>query len=174
MLKPIQHTQIEMVRQWRNTPRIRSLMLDSSEISTEQQVAWFERVWASEQQLYMLIYFKQKPIGVTSLTAIDKVTGCCEPGMYIYDQQYQGNIIPFCAAFALNDVAFEQFGLTQLRGKIFESNQASMRFHKACGYQVTNQQEDLVYLTLNQTDYQIARDRMKRFMRFDTAHLTED
>lgn len=166
-LKPIQAEQIEMVRQWRNTPRIRKLMLQSEPISQAQQARWYSAMVNDPAQVYFVVYFKSQPIGVGSLTAIDTQTKDCEPGMYIYDETYQCNIIPFSVAFALNDIAFEVLGLTTLHGKIFQSNQASLRFHKACGYKVTEDDGELVRLALTPSHYAPAKQKLMRFMRFE-------
>lgn len=165
-LTPIKQEEIEMVRQWRNTPRIQELMLDKHHITAEQQQIWFDKVSVSEQQFYLLVSFKQEPIGVASLIEIDPLTGTCEPGMYIYNEKYQGNIIPFSVAFALNDLAFEVFKLTCLKGKIYQSNRLSLRFHKACGYEPTGKKDDLLLFQLEHEPYVKARDKITRFMRF--------
>ncbi len=171
-LVPLREHQIDMVRRWRNAPRIRELMLTRSVISRQQQCEWFARMQRDPGQWYFLVYFKGEPIGVASLTAIDPIAGECEPGMYIYNTRYQGNIVPFSVAFALNDIAFEVFGLQRLRGKIFESNQASMRFHLACGYVLhtpkpgEQELDSLMPLSLVPDDYQRARQKLMRFMRF--------
>lgn len=166
VLKPIQQDQIEMVRQWRNTARIRELMLQQEPISKGQQARWFKTMYQDPTQVYFLVYFKSQPIGVASLTAIDTRARECEPGMYIFEETYQGNIIPFSVAFALNDIAFEVLELARLHGKIFQSNQASLRFHKACGYQVTDDAGELIRLTLTPQQYMPARQKLMRFMRF--------
>lgn len=165
-LEPLKEGQAEMVRHWRNTPRIRELMLDTDIITEEQQRSWFQKVWNDPKQIYFLIYFKAQPIGVASLVNIDTDQATAEPGMYIYDGKYQGNILPFSAAFALNDIAFEVLKLTCLHGKIFESNKASLRFHSACGYQETGIVDTLRTLHLRQENYLPARQKLTRFMRF--------
>lgn len=165
-LSSLKQDQIELVRRWRNTPRIRDLMLDKQYISTEQQQLWFDKVWESEEQLYLLVSFKQEAIGMASLINIDPLNATCEPGMYIYSQQYQGNIIPFSVAFALNDIAFEVFNMVCLKGKIYQSNKSSVRFHKACGYQSSGLKDDLLLFELEQQNYLKARDKLSRFMRF--------
>ena len=166
-LKELQRDEIEMVRQWRNDPKIAELMLDQTHITEEMQKQWFERMSQSDCQYYFLAWFKDQPIGVASLINIDREQQTCEPGMYIYVDEYRNNIVPFCVAFALNDLAFEGLGLSQLFGKIFANNQASVRFHEACGYRLYETREDgLGLYVLERKAYLAARAKLARFIRY--------
>lgn len=166
-LCPLQADDLEMVRAWRNDPKIASLMLDQTHITASMQQAWFARLKGSNQQFYYVAWFRQTPIGVASLTAVDRLQGSAEPGMYIYPDEYRSNLVPFCVAFALNDLAFEDFGLTRLYGKIFATNTASVRFHEACGYHRYAEQADgLGRYLLEQPAYLLARDKISRFIRY--------
>jgi UDP-4-amino-4,6-dideoxy-N-acetyl-beta-L-altrosamine N-acetyltransferase len=158
---------IEMVRQWRNDPKIANLMLDKTHITSEMQQCWFDRLEHATDQFYYLVWFKDQPIGVASLTKVNRDVGCCEPGMYIYVDEYRNNIVPFCVAFALNDLAFDVLGLSQLLGKIFTSNQSSVRFHEACGYWRYEIQEDGSGLyMLEREPYLAARAKIACFIRY--------
>ena len=165
-LQPIKSEQIEMVRSWRNRADIREKMLTRDEITTEQQLKWFNAIGKADNLVYFVAFFKALPIGVASAINIDPERKFCEPGMYIAEPKYQGNIVPFCVAFALNDFLFEELRLRVLNGKVFKSNNESMRFHLACGYQVVEDSSDLVRLELNKKNYIEARDKVARFIRY--------
>lgn len=166
-LKEVGPQDLELVRQWRNDPKISSLMLDQTYISEQRQRAWFEKISASDRDYYFVARFKGQAIGVAALTAIDKENASCEPTLYIYVDEYRNNIIPFCVAFALNDMAFEQFALQKLYGKIFIDNTASARFHETCGYRKYGQDGDRLELYLLTPDtYVPARDKIVRFIRY--------
>lgn len=166
-LRRLQADELELVRQWRNDPKIASQMLDQTFITPQMQQAWFDRLQSSDRACYYVAWFRQQPIGVASLTAIDWQSGTAEPGMYIYPDEFRSNLVPFCVAFALNDMAFEQLGLTRLYGKIFTSNSASIRFHEACGYQQLGEAEDpLIRYQLVPDHYRPARDQISRFIRY--------
>lgn len=159
---------IEMVRQWRNDPKISKLMLDKSYISEESQKVWFKRMLMDKSEKYFLAFFKGKPIGVASLIKIDPETGTAEPGMYIYDDDFINNIVPFCVAFALNDFAFEKLKLTRLFGKIYLDNEQSIRFHQASGYQFDSidEKKDLQLIHLDQQPYDSAKQKITKFIRY--------
>lgn len=158
---------IEMVRHWRNDPKIADLMLDKTHITHDMQQQWFAKLQQTDDQFYYLVWFKELPIGVASLTRVNCDVGSCEPGMYIYVDEYRNNIVPFCVAFALNDLAFEVFGLSRLFGKIFAVNQKSVRFHETCGYRRYEAQENgLGLYLLEREPYEAARANIARFIRY--------
>ncbi|MBV7316389.1 GNAT family N-acetyltransferase [Shewanella sp. NIFS-20-20] len=166
-LQPITEADLEMVRLWRNSPEISQHMLDQRPISQAQQQAWFAGLCGDEQRAYWVASFKGEPIGVASLVAIDRERRQCEPSMYIYPQHYRNNIVPFCVAFALNDMAFFELGMGLLVGKVFRENVASLRFHLKCGYQAQDDHHgELIPMTLRVVDYQAARDPLARFIRY--------
>ncbi|WP_165831895.1 MULTISPECIES: UDP-4-amino-4,6-dideoxy-N-acetyl-beta-L-altrosamine N-acetyltransferase [Gammaproteobacteria] len=172
-LKRLEEDMLEQVRSWRNSPEVAKHMLQQGEISKEQQENWYQGLQEDDSRIYWVAWFKEQPIGVASLTKIDLSKGSAEPGMYIYPEQFKNNIIPFCVAFALNDFAFEELGLTTLVGKIFVDNEASVRFHEKCGYKSTSQithveeqQKDLQWYSLNRKDYEAAKAPIARFIRY--------
>ena len=178
-LMPLSKDMLEQVRTWRNDPEISKHMLSQDYISEEMQVQWFDRIQQQDSVIYWVVWFKREPIGVASLSAIDLKAGTAEPGMYIYPQQYRNNIVPFCVAFALNDFAFDELGLTCLIGKIFEDNSASLRFHEKTGYREVppeslgrtsavegHEEKDLHWFTLVSSDYERAKAPISRFIRY--------
>ncbi|VEE63433.1 pseudaminic acid biosynthesis N-acetyl transferase [Shewanella putrefaciens] len=193
-LTPLSSEMLEMVRQWRNDPTIADLMLDKTHITEEMQCAWFAKLQGDQTRAYWVAYFKDEAIGVASLVNISQHSA--EPGMYIYPERYRNNIVPFCVAFALNDLAFDVLGMKTLFGKIYSENQISMRFHLKCGYHIYNaavenirnqeqtdsftgshakirwsrpvptEQSNLVYVRLSHDAYTHARDPLARFIRY--------
>lgn len=174
-LAPLAEEWLETIRRWRNDPVIKTQMLDKTEITPAMQQRWFDGLKGDETRAYYVAWFKDEPIGVASLSAIDRDNQTAEPGMYIYPDRYRNNIVPFCVAFALNDLAFEELSLTRLYGKIFSDNAASLRFHEKCGYkklaqsavnQASEQDNELIYYQLDAEDYYQARAPIARFIRY--------
>ncbi|QIR13953.1 UDP-4-amino-4,6-dideoxy-N-acetyl-beta-L-altrosamine N-acetyltransferase [Shewanella aestuarii] len=166
-LSPLSQDMIETVRQWRNDPKIAELMLDKSHITAEQQQTWFDGLQGDTSRAYWVAYFKDEPIGVASLMHICYDSSSAEPGLYIYPEKYRNNIVPFCLAFALNDFAFQQLSLNVLWGKIYETNQSSMRFHQTCGYhQYDTKADGLMLVKLLKDDYEIAKKPIARYIRY--------
>lgn len=166
-LKPLAADDLERVRQWRNDPQIARLMRNQTEISAQQQQRWFAGLTGDPQRAYWVTYFKNEPIGVASLVNIDKAAGTAESGMYIYPQQYRGNIVPFCVAFALNDFAFEHLQLNALQAVVKPDNMPAIRFNEKMGYRATGEDQDgLLSFVLEPEPYRHARAPIARFIRY--------
>lgn len=176
-LAPIQHSQLEMIRHWRNDPFIANMMRSTALITAEQQCQWFTRIQHDRQQAYWMIYFRQEPIGVASLARINPSQGTAEPGLYIYPAHYRQNIVPFCVAFALHDVAFEQLQLHTLQSIVLATNTAALRFNLQCGYE--NMQQEFSddgrtwqWQRLTHQSYAKAKPAITRFIRYDQPQST--
>lgn len=166
-LTPIKSEHLEMVRQWRNCDSIRKFMLDQREISQAQQEAWFSGLSNDRSRAYWLIIFRQQPIGVVSILAMDETKKTGEPGFYIYPEQYRNNLVPFCVVFALNDMAFFELGLKQLDATVLNHNISAIRFNIKCGYlQLGETTPGQVAMRLKPEDYIAARDPLAKFIRY--------
>ncbi len=176
-IKTLTESDLEMVRNWRNSPEIAQHMLDQSYITADMQRKWFNGLQNDNSRTYWVAWFKGEPIGVVSLVNINLSEGTAEPGMYIYPQQYRNNIVPFCVAFILNDYAFEELGLSLLFGKIFTDNEASVRFHEKCGYVRVGvnpelavpaewEGKQLIHYELTVANYEQAKKPIARFIRY--------
>ncbi len=167
-LTPIVEDELEMVRGWRNDPKIASQMVDQTFITPEMQRAWFARLAASDRDVTCVARFRGEPIGVASLGRMDRDAGTCEPGVYVFDDRYRGNLVPFCLGFAMTDLAFEHFGLARLHAKVMAENAAALRFNAAMGY-VTVREDDagLIHIELEYAPYVAARARITRFIRWN-------
>lgn len=166
-LQPLQASHLEMVRQWRNDPKISAMMLDQRLITPQMQADWFASISASSRHFCFVAYFRHAPIGFASLTRLADQPEVAEPGLYIYDDRYRGNLVPFCVVFALLDYAFEQLALQRLVARVFDYNQPALRFNAACGYKpVLPLHEGLNAYELSPSDYIQARTKLSRFIRY--------
>lgn len=166
-LAPIEYEHLEMIRHWRNSPSIKKYMLDQREITQEQQQAWYHGLTDDRSRVYWLIIFKSTPIGVASILGMDNATNSGEPGLYIYPEQYRSNIVPFCVAFALNDMAFFELGLKRLDAIVLSENSAALRFNLKCGYQQLGERTPgEIAMTLAPEAYKVARDPLARYIRY--------
>ena len=166
-LRPLTDRDLERVRQWRNDPQIASMMVDQRHISPEQHQAWFARISASPRHFCFVAYFRGEPIGVASLTLDADDSQLGEPALYIGDERFRQNLVPFCVVFALLDFAFEQLGLTRLQARVFAHNSAARRFNASCGYRpVTPESDGLNLYQLTADDYYAARSHYSRFIRY--------
>ena len=70
-LRRLSHDRIEMVRNWRNDPKISQYMLTQDYISPEMQEKWFQKVSQSETEFYFIVEYQNKPIGLICIRGIN-------------------------------------------------------------------------------------------------------
>ncbi|MDN4500893.1 GNAT family N-acetyltransferase [Alteromonadaceae bacterium BrNp21-10] len=167
-LNPIQQTDLEMIRQWRNSPAVSQFMLSQEDISTEQQQAWFNKLQRDNTQQHWLICYKQQPIGCANIKACYQGqqlsnAQAIEVGLYIADERYRGNIVAFAPTLLVNDYCFEELATKQLLAVVKNSNQAALNYNEKLGYKV-QQRGELLKLTLTAKDYQQATVTIKQFL----------
>ena len=123
---------IELVRNWRNKPRVRDNSIDNSIISAQDQQVWFEGVKARKDCFYFLFLQDDKPIGMLSFTDIDGVA--CKWGCYIgEDAVWPGSgLILEVAAL---DYAFDVIGVELLVAEVFEHNKGPIRMCRFFEYE---------------------------------------
>ena len=136
-LRGLTHDKIEMLRLWRNDPKISQYMFYREYITPEMQEKWFANL-DKEKNYYFFIVIEDKPIGVVNLKDVDFEQKIGEPGIFIYEDEFMNGDVSFRSCLALMDFAFYTLGLKCLRGHIVPDNKRAVRFNKAFGYYVSN------------------------------------
>lgn len=80
-LKKLEEKEIEILRTWRNDPRISKFMLSSSSyISKEKQKEWFDSIKNSQNSFYYMIYKDDLLFGYSAIKNIDCKSKIGQPG----------------------------------------------------------------------------------------------
>ncbi|MEG3768075.1 GNAT family N-acetyltransferase [Alteromonas sp. 14N.309.X.WAT.G.H12] len=157
-LRPITAQDLELLRQWRNSDFVREKMLSTALISEEQQQAWFKKMVTDTSQMHWLIEYRDTPIGAVNV----KVTRRCdtvvtaqtlEPGLYIGEPNYQGNIVAFAPSLALYDYCFFVLGTKTLHAAVKRDNQAALKYNQQLGYEIDSRGE-FITLRLQKASYE--------------------
>lgn len=130
-LKELTEEDIEIVRNWRNSERVRLRMHNQEYITKEKQIKWYSQI-KLDNNYYYIIKNKKKSIGFVSLKYIDDITG--EPGIYIGDKEYDGLGFGFAAAFLISYFALNYIHIDKLRITIKKNNKQAIRLNKSLGY----------------------------------------
>ncbi|MAJ70883.1 MAG: GNAT family N-acetyltransferase [Alteromonadaceae bacterium TMED7] len=167
-LHPMAQTHQVLMRSWRNQDEIRQQMLSQECISEEQQQSWFKRTQYDPKQLHWVIEFRDTPIGATNVKSLEtgktvQQSAVLEPGLYIGDARYQGNIVAFAPTLAMYDFCFEQLGTQLFRAVVKHTNDKAMAYNRKLGYQLTESGE-LSVLELNYERYQQYTAPIKQFL----------
>lgn len=167
VLQTITADDIEMLRTWRNDPKISQFMLSQEVISREQQQTWFEKVTTDLKQHHFVIYYKNRAIGAANIKAKDGANlssaKIIEPGLYIFDDRYRGNILAFAPTLLLNDYCFESLSANSLEAIVLKENSAALNYNIKLGYKVTEEKSDFL-ISLTQSDYELAAGPLKKLL----------
>lgn len=164
-LKLLTHDKIELVRRWRNDPKISQFMEYRDEITPEMQEAWFQRI-NNDNNYYHIIEIDGKEIGLIDIRDIDYERGEGEPGIFVWDDDYLNSPEIFNASFAHLDFAFEELGLKRLVIHVLKDNPRAIRYNKAIGYKISPNQDDFYNqeYTLNYENYKPKRDKLLKYL----------
>ena len=167
-LLPMAQTHQDLLRNWRNQDEIRRQMLSDEPISEEQQQAWFKKTQLDPKQLHWVIKFRDQLIGATNVKSLESgntvaEAGLLEPGLYIGERRYQGNIIAFAPTLAMYDFCFDQLGTKRFRAVVKRSNQNALSYNQKLGYVIV-EDEELMVLELDVENYRQATAPIKQFL----------
>lgn len=154
VLKRLTVTDIEMVRQWRNSEDVSAFMEFRGQITQKDQEAWFDSI-NNRRHLYFLVYATNIPIGLIYGAEIDWTTKTVgNAGIFIALPAYREAAFALSASLLLNDFAFA-FGIECICIKVLHTNPVAQRYNIRMGYRLLPNQESVYnqLYSLRREDY---------------------
>ena len=130
----VQKEHIEMIRVWRNDPKIRDHMFFKSEITSEMQKKWFNSV-NNDENFYFMVCPAEQPIGLISISSIDYEHNKAFAGLFIYDDNYLGTDVPVRSSLCLLDIFFTYTPIATLYAKVRDSNIVADQYNTSLGFE---------------------------------------
>ena len=140
-LRRLTEDKIELVRKWRNDPKIQQYMVFREYITPEMQKAWFARI-NNEDNFYFIIEYQGKEIGLIDIKNIDYEKRMGEPGIFIYEDEYLDLDVGARASFCLVDFVWNVLNLESLHIHVLKSNKRAIQINQFVGYQLLSGQEN--------------------------------
>lgn len=165
-LKRLTEDKIEMVRCWRNDPKIQQYMEFREEITPEMQKAWFSSI-NNESNLFYIIENNGKEIGLINIKNIKEKKG--EGGVFIWDDNSLNSDISYRAHLALFDLVFSIGLLNVIISHVLKDNIRAQRFTKFLGFKLANNQDgeyNQMYILMSD-EYFLNRNRQRYVKRFN-------
>lgn len=135
ILRLLDRDNLDLVRTWRNDPRINQYLIGRDFISQDKQEEWFQKLDTTKNQ-YFIIQYRGMKVGLVQICRIDHAAKSGYPGIFIYQEDHGSPYLPFQAMFTLNDYCFSILGLDRLYVEVFKSNTRAIHFDKAFGYEL--------------------------------------
>lgn len=132
-LKRLTHDKIEMLRQWRNDPKISQYMFYREYITPEMQERWFANL-DNKCNYYFIIEYEGKEVGCINIKDIDWEKRTGEPGIFIYDDDCLDSDVAQRANFLHGDFIWNELQLEALTIEVVRTNKRAMEMNKAAGF----------------------------------------
>jgi len=135
-LRALRIEDAEMTFNWRKSERAKLLNKGASTVS--QQAEWIASRPNSEFNFIIEIKRCLTPVGMISLTNIDKENLHAEPGRFLIGEDVLVNGIPAAveAVKLLYEFAFNTLGLVRLFGVVADNNPLMVKWHSYMGMKI--------------------------------------
>ncbi|MCY2686955.1 UDP-4-amino-4,6-dideoxy-N-acetyl-beta-L-altrosamine N-acetyltransferase [Salinimicrobium sp. TH3] len=130
----VKEADLEMIRQWRNSPEVGQYMYTDNEISAVQQKKWFDKISLEENSRYWVIEFQKKKLGLVYLVHIDFKHSKCFWGFYLGDTSIRGKGIGAKVEYKVLEYVFEELKLNKLCGEVLSFNEKVIKMHEKFGF----------------------------------------
>ena len=138
-LRRLSHDRIEMVRNWRNDPKISQYMLTHDYITPEMQENWFRKISNAETCFYFIIEYEDKPIGLICIRDVDYKKKTGEPGQYIYEDEYLNSDVGMRASLCFSEFIWDILKLESMYIYVLDDNKRAIDFNLLIGYERLNE-----------------------------------
>lgn len=131
--KLVKESDLELLRQWRNSVFVSQFMYSQQLITKEQQYNWYQNLLLDETKQYFVCYVENKPVGCLYFSDISNSS--CYWGCYIgeVDKAWVGTgIVMEVAAL---DFALDYLKLTELNAEVITTNKPPLRLHNMFQYE---------------------------------------
>ena len=132
-LRPLAEIDLETIRQWRNSDRVRLNMYADHIITPEEHRRWYDRIKDDPRWLYLIMEYDGQPAGVVNFRGIASVAGSALWGFYLGRPDLPRGSGTVMGYLALNQ-AFMVEGWQTLSGEVLDFNEPSLRLFRRLGF----------------------------------------
>jgi len=127
---------LEVVRNWRNGTTVSQYMITNHYISLEEHNRWIQNLRKKTTAKAWIIRVKGKPVGVVSLTNIDRKKKTAEWGFYIADVSVRGKGVGSAVLYQLLEYAFGALHLQSITTSVLGNNPTALHLYEKFGFEI--------------------------------------
>ncbi len=139
--KRLKEEDIELVRQWRNSPEISQYMEYREYITPEMQMKWFDSV-NNNNNFYFIIEYQGKKVGLINGKDIDWEKYTMETGIFFWDKEIYNTPVPIIAVMIFAEVGIFIGGLS-VYARILKTNERARKYNEMIGFELCEGQEEV-------------------------------
>lgn len=139
----VKEEHLEQILKWRTSDFVTRYMYTDIEYNMDKQKKWFESIKNDSNSLYWVIFYKNEPIGVVSITDMNQRDKRAYWNYYIGDSAFSilgGFIGPY-----LYNFAFQHLDLHKLMGEVMAVNEGVRKLHLKHGAREVGFLTDHIY-----------------------------
>lgn len=140
---------LELIRQWRNSEKIRRNMIFREEITPEMQQEWFRSIDNYNNFFYIIEYNGEK-IGLIDNKGTDWQAGSTQSGLFIYEEKYRETHIPVAASLILMQIGYGLLNVQETRIKVLKDNQKALNYNLYFGFEICRNNPDEIFVEMIQ------------------------
>jgi len=166
-LRPIEESDLVTILHWRNSERIRSVMLTDHIITMTEHEKWYKKLLNDNSNISNIFEYKGDAVGVININQIDKCNGNCSWGFYLGRENLPHGISIVMGYLSL-DYIFQILGIRKLCSKVLSFNKSSIKYHTKLGFTIEGHLikhvlkngvfEDIILMALFYNDWLKAKD----------------
>jgi len=142
VLRRLREEDIELVRNWRNSPRINQFMEYREHITPEMQLEWFKSV-NNYENFYYIIEYQGEKIGLINSSHIEWDTVSSEGGIFLWDEKYYETFVPVWASLCMLETSYFMLGAGRSVIKTLSDNERAKKLNTHLGYELQPGQEEV-------------------------------
>jgi UDP-4-amino-4,6-dideoxy-N-acetyl-beta-L-altrosamine N-acetyltransferase len=125
---------MEMIRLWRNLPKVADYMFTDHVIGPKEHAAWFSRILKDPTCKYWIIVCNGEDVGVANLYEIDPVNRRCSWAFYVASPNVRGKNVGARAEYAVLNYVFEELKFEKLCCPVLSFNRGVLLMHRRFGF----------------------------------------
>lgn len=133
--RAIEERDLEILRQWRNTPDVSLNMFSSGFITEEQQRGWYESVCRGERGYCWFVESDGQAVGYASLSRAERAEDTYEFGLYIGNHLFLGGGYGSAILFCIMQEAFEKLHAHKVICEVLAFNSQAIHLYEKFGMQ---------------------------------------
>jgi UDP-4-amino-4,6-dideoxy-N-acetyl-beta-L-altrosamine N-acetyltransferase len=132
---------LELVRQWRNSPSISQFMEYREYITPDMQQEWYKSI-NNEVNLYLVIEHDLRKIGIINAKNINWAEASLEGGIFFWDEDVHNTHIPAITSLLFAELMIRIMHL-QIYAHVLKSNDRAIRYNLQIGFELCPGQEEV-------------------------------
>lgn len=140
-LRRLTHDKIEMLRQWRNDPKIQQYMVYREYITPEMQEVWFQKI-NNDHNFYFIIEYEGREVGMINIKDVDYEKKTGEPGIFIYDERLWDSDVGIRTSLCFGEFLWNTLSLDSTYVHVVASNKRAVQFNQFLDYEIIQNDKD--------------------------------